>query len=73
MIVDIRRIYLRDISTLRSELDLYPDDKSLWQTVPGLSNTGGTLVLHLAGNLRHFIGAQLGGTDYVRDRASEFS
>jgi uncharacterized damage-inducible protein DinB len=30
-------------------------------------------VLHLAGNVRHFIGAQLGGTGYVRDRDGEFS
>lgn len=73
MIADIRRIYLRDISILRSELDLYPDDKSLWRTIPGLPNTGGNLVLHLTGNLRHFIGAQLGHSGYVRDREAEFS
>src|SRR5215210_3752066 len=73
MISDLRHVYLRDISTLRRELELYPDDKSLWRAVPGLPNAGGTLVLHLAGNLRHFIGAQLGGTSYVRDREAEFS
>ena len=28
---------------------------------PGLANSGGTLALHLTGNLQHFIGAVLGG------------
>jgi uncharacterized damage-inducible protein DinB len=39
--------------------------------VPG--NSVGHLVLHLAGNLNHFVGAQLGGTGYVRDRDREFN
>jgi len=30
-------------------------------------------VLHLCGNLRHFIGAVLGNSGYVRDREAEFS
>ena len=34
---------------------------------------GGTLALHLCGNLRHFIGAVLGGSGYVRNRELEFS
>jgi hypothetical protein len=41
--------------------------------VPGISNVGGTLVLHLAGNLQHYLGARLGQTGYVRDRAAEFA
>ncbi len=69
----LRRIFLRDIDTLRREVDLYPDDESLWREVPGLPNPGGTLILHLAGNLRHFIGALLGHSGYVRDRPAEFS
>src|SRR5262249_2124547 len=28
---------------------------------------------HLTGNLNHFVGARLGGTDYVRDREREFT
>jgi hypothetical protein len=39
---------------------------------PQIPNTTGTLVLHLAGNLRHFIGATLGNTGYIRDRDAEF-
>ena len=41
--------------------------------MPGISNVGGTLVLHIAGNLRHFIGNVLGGVAYTRDREAEFS
>jgi uncharacterized damage-inducible protein DinB len=39
--------------------------------VPG--NSVGHLVLHLTGNLKHFVGAQLGQTGYVRDREREFT
>jgi uncharacterized damage-inducible protein DinB len=63
----------RDLRTLRREVEAYPDERSLWQEVPGISNVGGTLALHLAGNLQHYIGARLGQTGYVRDRAAEFA
>ncbi len=73
MIRDFATIFLRDLDTLRQEVELYPDDAALWKTIPGLPNSGGTLALHLAGNLRHFIGGVLGETGYVRDRDAEFS
>ena len=66
-------ILLRDLGALQREVELYPDDATPWNSVAGLPNSGGTLVLHLVGNLRHFIGAILGGTGYVRDRKAEFS
>jgi uncharacterized damage-inducible protein DinB len=66
-------ILRRDLSALHREVDAYPDDASVWAEVPGLPNAAGTLVLHLCGNLRHFIGARLGHTGYVRDREREFS
>ena len=73
LISDLKRILLRDIDTLRREIELYPDDESVWREVPGLPNAGGTLVLHLTGNLRHYFGAVLGQSGYVRDRPVEFS
>jgi uncharacterized damage-inducible protein DinB len=63
----------RDLRALKREVEAYPDETQLWQQVPGMANTAGTLALHLAGNLRHYIGARLGTTGYVRDRAAEFS
>ena len=63
----------RELRAVKRELDLYPDDAAVWRPIPGVPNTGGTLALHVAGNLQHFVGAILGGTGYVRDRDSEFS
>lgn len=73
LVRSVAAILDRDLQTLSREVEAYPDRHQLWQTVPGMANTGGTLVLHLVGNLRHYIGAKLGGTGYVRDRAAEFS
>jgi hypothetical protein len=66
-------IFQRDLDGLRREIEMYPDDASLWRPIPGCPNSGGTLALHLAGNLRHFIGAQIGRTGYVRHREAEFA
>jgi uncharacterized damage-inducible protein DinB len=63
----------RDLATLRREVEAYPDEQDLWRPVPGLPNVGGTLALHLTGNLQHYVGTRLAGTGYVRDRTSEFT
>ena len=63
----------RDLRALRREVEAYPNERDLWAQVPGVSNVAGTLALHLAGNLQHYIGALLGGTGYVRDRPAEFA
>ena len=72
-IASLRGLLLRDLRALRREIEAYPDDESPWQRLPGLPNAAGNLALHLAGNLRHYIGARLGGSGYVRDREAEFS
>lgn len=69
----IRRCILRDLAGFEAELNGFPDDATVWTMHPQIPNTTGTLALHAAGNLRHFIGATLGGTGYVRDRDAEFS
>jgi hypothetical protein len=63
----------RDLAALRREVEAYPDERDLWRAVPGIPNVAGTLVLHLAGNLQHYIGACLGNSGYVRDRPAEFA
>lgn len=70
---DVTAIIDRDLRALRRELEAYPDEPRIWQEVPGLPNSTGTLALHLAGNLQHYIGARWGGTGYVRDREAEFA
>ena len=69
----LRTMMLRELRGLEREIAAYPDDDSIWQVRDGISNSAGNLALHLAGNLRYFIGATLGGTDYKRDRDAEFS
>ena len=71
MIDDVRRLLLREIRTLIAEINATPDSQ-LWVTPRGISNSLGNLGLHLAGNLRHFVGAGLGDSGFVRDRAREF-
>jgi uncharacterized damage-inducible protein DinB len=73
LIDELNSFFLRDIAALERELELYPDDSSVWQNVVGLPNSAGNLVLHLAGSLQHFFGAILGNTGYVRNRDAEFS
>jgi hypothetical protein len=66
-------ILQRELRTLRREVEAYPSEQAIWKLVPGIPNSAGTLVLHLAGNIQHYIGARLTGTAYVRDRPAEFS
>lgn len=73
LLEDFKMLYLREIATLERELDLYPDDASVWTELPGLPNPAGNLVLHLAGSLQHFFGATLGKTGYQRNREAEFT
>jgi DinB family protein len=63
----------RELEGFQRELDLFPDDDTLWRTLPGVPNSAGNLALHVAGNLQHFVGAVLGGSAYVRNRDGEFS
>ena len=70
---DLRTVMVRDLEALVREVNAYPDDEGPWRAVPGIANPGGTLALHLAGNVQHFIGVVLGGSSYVRDRDAEFS
>lgn len=70
---DYARFFGRELATVRDQLLAYPDTASIWAMPPGVPNSSGTLALHIAGNLRWFIGAQLGGSGYKRDRDAEFS
>jgi uncharacterized damage-inducible protein DinB len=49
------------------------DQNELWTKPIDPGNSIGHLMLHLTGNLNHFVGAQLGGTGYIRDREREFT
>jgi hypothetical protein len=48
-------------------------DEQFWSKPFPFGNSIGHLILHLTGNLNYYIGAQIAGTGYVRDRPLEFS
>ena len=70
---ELAALFARDLARLIQELRAFPDTASVWKTAPGVTNAAGTLALHLEGNLREYIGRQLGRIDYQRDRPLEFS
>lgn len=66
-------LMVRELEGFKREIELFPDDESAWGTVPGIANSAANLAMHVAGSLQHFVGALLGQTGYVRNRALEFS
>jgi hypothetical protein len=48
-------------------------DKQFWRKPFAFGNSFGHLVLHLTGNLNYYIGTEIAGTGYVRDRDREFT
>ena len=71
--VAVAAILDRDLQALAREMAAYPEERQIWQTPPGIPNSAGTLALHLAGNIQHYLGTHLGETGYVRDRPAEFA
>lgn len=69
----VSRLINRELVALRDELLAYSNEADLWKVPKGVPNSAGNLALHLVGNLRFFIGTQLGAAGYVRDRDAEFS
>lgn len=70
---ELASLFARDLHRLRQELSAFPDTTALWAVGPGVTNAAASLALHLEGNLREYIGRQLGGHDFTRDRPREFS
>ncbi len=65
--------YLRDFQARVHQQALsIPDDKFWFRPYP-YGNSMGNLISHITGNIEFYIGAQIGKTDYVRNRQYEFS
>ncbi|HYV36616.1 MAG TPA: DinB family protein [Gemmataceae bacterium] len=72
----VRLAMVAELEELRDEVRTLADGLSeaqLWKRPLAQSNSVGHLILHLTGNLNHFVGAQLGKTGYVREREKEFT
>ncbi len=66
-----RRLLQESIPRLRRCLDLL-DEKAIWYRPNENSNSVGNLVLHLAGNVRQWLGTGLAKMEDVRERDAEF-
>jgi uncharacterized damage-inducible protein DinB len=66
------KLFNRDMDRLKNEISSFKSVDNLWKTKNGVANTCGNLCLHMLGNLNHFIGSVIGGTDYIRNRNLEF-
>ena len=69
----LKSLYRRDLEKLKTEINSYQTEANLWRIENGVTNSAGSLSLHLIGNLNHFIGAEIGKSGYVRQRDLEFS
>jgi len=67
------KLFTRDLNRLKVEIESYSDEEKLWLVTKEISNSAGNLCLHIVGNLKTFIGAELGNTEYIRQRDLEFS
>ena len=70
---ELAGFFRRDLSRLIQELNALDNDSQLWEKTEGVSNSAGNLALHLEGNLREYVGRQLGNVPYQRQRDQEFS
>lgn len=73
LIQTLKSLFHRDLKKLRDEISLYRQEENIWIIGNCISNSAGNLCLHLIGNLQTYIGAEIGKTGYIRDRAAEFS
>lgn len=69
---ELNLLFQRDLTKLQEELQAYRNEENLWIVDGQITNSGGNLALHLIGNLRQFIAADLGGFGYERNRDQEF-
>ena|ERR1700677_1945938 len=69
---DLKARYEKLAGVLR-ELAAPLNDEQFWSKPFAFGNSFGHLVLHLTGNLNYYVGAQIAGTGYARDRPREFS
>ena len=72
IIGDLITLIQRDLSRLKREIELFEDESNIWKNAEGVTNSAGSLAMHICGNLNHFIGSVVGSTGYVRDRNAEF-
>jgi uncharacterized damage-inducible protein DinB len=75
-VAGVRQALIEELEELRDAVHEVAGpltEEELWRKPLTPGNSVGHLILHLTGNLNHFVGAQLGGSGYERDREREFT
>jgi hypothetical protein len=65
--------YFRHLATRVERAARSVSEEQLWTKPFPFGNSIGHLILHLTGNLNHYIGALIAGSGYVRHRDHEFT
>lgn len=71
LIQDFSRNFQRSARTIHGLVEPLTEDQ-VWTNPYTYGNSIGNLVLHLTGNLNYYLGAEMGGTGYARNRPLEF-
>src|SRR5512146_2539784 len=69
---DLSRFYRDKSEAIHALMGPLSTDQ-IWTRPYPYGNSMGHLLLHLTGNLNYYIGAEIAGTGYVRNRPLEFS
>lgn len=69
----LKTLFQRELGKLKKEIESYQEEDKIWLVQKEISNSAGNLCLHLIGNLNTYLGKELGGTGYIRNRELEFS
>ena len=73
LIPTLKTLFTRDLTKLKTEIASYQDENAVWRSNQYINNSAGNLCLHIVGNLNTYIGAEIGKTNFVRNRELEFS
>lgn len=65
--------YYEEVRDRVHELVAPLSTEQLWHNPYSYGNSIGHLLLHITGNLSHYVGARIAGTGYVRNRPLEFT
>ena len=68
-----KEFFITNLETLSKEISAFENESDLWKLEGSINNTCGNLVMHLCGNLKHYLGFGIGKNGYIRNRDSEFS
>lgn len=69
----LKNLYVKELEQLRANIELYTHEEKIWVIDKNIANSGGNLCLHLVGNLKTYIGCEIGKIPYIRNRDEEFS